>query len=167
MREYDIFISFRVSEAEREARALKRALERWDLRVFLCDVRTGNDAGRAIIQALSECRMVVVLGTRTYGKQTKASYSTYQELRYIMEERKPFFLIKMCNAFTEHAARFHLTGTTQHHPWGQFQDGHRIYPSNDLVDAIVNELNVRPHSPKTRAILLPQSSRQETGGAEL
>ncbi len=60
-----IFISLRFSEAMPEAIALKEELERSGVSAFLCAVPEGDDIASAIINAIDQCRLVVVMGTLT------------------------------------------------------------------------------------------------------
>ena len=61
--------------------------------------------------------MVIVMGSLTYGKKTKSKYSTFQELRYIDDEEKTFFLIKMCEKFEEPETRFRLNDSIAFIKW--------------------------------------------------
>ena len=61
--------------------------------------------------------MVVIMGSKTYGKETASRYSTFQELRFIDDERKPFFLIKMCDKFEEPETRFRLNDSIAYINW--------------------------------------------------
>jgi hypothetical protein len=42
------------------------------------------------------------MGTATYGKETNGMFDTYKEMNYLHSQKKPFFLIKMLPAGTEH-----------------------------------------------------------------
>jgi hypothetical protein len=77
--EYDVFISLRFSEAMEEAAAIKAALVKRGLNVFLCDVPPGKDIAQTVIAALAQCKMVVIMGSETYGAKTTAGFSTYEE----------------------------------------------------------------------------------------
>jgi hypothetical protein len=75
---------------------------------FLCAVQSGGNIAREISHALHSCQLVVVMGTKTYGKDTGVGFSTYEELSYF-HKKKPFFLVKMCENFEEPETllRFH------------------------------------------------------------
>jgi hypothetical protein len=111
----DIFILLRFAEALEEAKALKAALAACGANVFLCAVDPGASINKAIITALESSRLVVILATRTYGKETGFPCSTYEELEYIVGHKKPFFLVKMCDEYQEPHAKFHLPVTTMHY----------------------------------------------------
>ena len=59
------------------------------------------------------------MGSKTYLCQGNRSsrYSTFQELRFIDDERKPFFLIKMCDKFEEAETRFRLNDSIAFIQW--------------------------------------------------
>ena len=42
----------------------------------------------------------MLLASETYGTAT-TSFSTYQELNYVIDHKKPYFLIKMCDKWRE------------------------------------------------------------------
>jgi hypothetical protein len=134
---YDIFISLRFSEAMEAAAALKVALEGRDLSVFLCDVQPGLDIAQAVIGALSNCKLAVILGTKTYGTKTKSKFSTFQELNYIIEYDKPYFLIKMCDNFEVDNTQFHIRPSVSYFPWQPKTPSERKTIPRTLVDQIV------------------------------
>lgn len=113
-----IFLSLRFTEAKQEATLIKAILENYyGIPTFLCDIPEGEDISDAIINAISKCELVVIFGTSTYGRKTDSSCSTYQELRYIMDKKKPYFLVKMCDEFLESYADFHLTSSISYYIW--------------------------------------------------
>lgn len=113
---YQIFLSLRQAEAEKEGKLLKNALEAKGISTFLCAVDPGGDIKREIVNALNECHLAIILGTRTYGQDTRVGFSTFEELRFICKE-KPFFLIKMCDTFEEPETRFSLPDSVSWFPW--------------------------------------------------
>jgi hypothetical protein len=92
---YDVFISFRFGEAHAEALALKAALEQQQLRVFLSDVAAGGDLQDVISQALVNTHVAVILASKTYGQKTNRLFDTSNERNFIVEKRKPFYLVRM------------------------------------------------------------------------
>ena len=112
-----MFVSFRFGEAHAEAKAIKAALEQQGVSVFVCDVAEGESIADEVIRALRGCTLAVVLGTRTYGAKTGSTFSSYYELRYIVERRKPFFLLKMCDTFETDYAHFHLCDDIAYYQW--------------------------------------------------
>ncbi|KAF5829708.1 ankyrin repeat-containing domain protein [Dunaliella salina] len=77
-RKADVFISFRVKEAQNEAVALKRALEAENISTFCSsvDIPEGADWVRTITSALHAAQLVVVLATPTYGSPGTDSFAT-------------------------------------------------------------------------------------------
>ena len=47
--------------------------------------------------------------TLNYGEDISTGFSTYEELTFICEEKKPMFLIKMCERFEDDKTRVLLT----------------------------------------------------------
>ena len=92
---YDVFISFRFSEAHKEALALKAFLERLGLTVFLSDYKPGENLGKGIAEALQNCRIVVVLASKTYGLATNDMFDTGREVKFVLDQKKPFFFVRM------------------------------------------------------------------------
>lgn len=115
--QYDIFISLRFIEAKAYGIALQQALEGLGFKVFLCNVEPGGDIATAIIDALSDCKLAVILGTETYGQKTGVGYSTFEELRFIFDRQKPFLLVEMCREFKEREALFRLTSDIAFYLW--------------------------------------------------
>ena len=106
----DVFISLRFAEALDQGKRLKAELETIGLSVFLCAADAGDDLADVIAENLVKSKLVVILGTATYGFKTSSSYSTYNELEYVTSANKPFFLVKMCSEFTVPFAQVHCTG---------------------------------------------------------
>jgi len=104
----DIFLSFRFGEAMDEARELRNALRARGLYAYICEIPPGKDIVEAIVKKLSSARLVVILGTQTYGCKGSVYFSTREELKFVIEEEKPIFLIKMCNRFQDEMTRFQL-----------------------------------------------------------
>ncbi|EOD04844.1 hypothetical protein EMIHUDRAFT_220626 [Emiliania huxleyi CCMP1516] len=95
----DIFVSLRLGEARRQALELKAAIEA-ERPGVKCFVSGNNPNGEyideLICNALHNCRLVIIMGSRTYGLRTESAFSTFQELQWILQTRKPLFLVKMC-----------------------------------------------------------------------
>lgn len=123
-----------------EAKALQQDLHAQGVSAFLCDIPEGQDLAGAVLTALTHCKLAVILGTRTYGKDTGCGFSTYEELRYIVEVKKPIFLIKMCQAFEEQYAVFRLPSSISHFPWQPATDAERKQLPPGLVEKIVRRL---------------------------
>eukprot|EP00043_Microstomoeca_roanoka_P025269 m.263584 g.263584 ORF g.263584 m.263584 type:complete len:410 (-) comp53819_c0_seq1:344-1573(-) len=135
-----VFLSLRFGEAMDEAIAIKTALQRLGTATFLCDVAPGGDIAEAVIPAIDAAELVVILGTETYGEKTASPFSTYEELKFIMDESKPFFLVKMCERFQYPQARFWLSSSVSYYQWTPSR-GEKKYVPADLIDAIVKRLH--------------------------
>ncbi len=114
-----MFISFRFGEALAAAQLLKAALHAHGISTFLCEVPAGDSIEREIVRALHASELVVILGTATYGLDTGVGCSTYEELRFVLSEKKRFFLVKMCDDFALPETRFRLSKAISHFslPW--------------------------------------------------
>jgi hypothetical protein len=123
-----VFISLRFAEAMLEAKALQQDLYAQGLSAFPCDIPEGQDSAGTLLTALIHCKLAVILGTRTYGRDTECGFSAYDELRYIVEVKKPIFLIKMCQAFEEQYAVFRLPSSISHFSWQPATDAERKRP---------------------------------------
>ncbi|EGD78215.1 hypothetical protein PTSG_12838 [Salpingoeca rosetta] len=146
-----IFISLRFGEAHEAAKELKQALHEacHDVDVFLCDVPPGDDISEEIITALTDCDLAVIMGTKTYGKKTASKFSTFEELRFIINEEKPYFLIKMCDEFQVKQTRFRLPADISYFLWnpdcgtpahGTATTPRRLAPPAELVPQILKKL---------------------------
>ena len=151
--EPDIFISLRFNEARPAGNALQAALEAKNMSVFLCDVAPGENLASAVVNALTHCKLAVILGTKTYGQKTSSPFSTCEELQYIVDERKPYFLVKMCEAFEEAHARFNLPSTISYYPWRPTVSSLGTVDSvpDALVSQIADRLHTVVHGPRRRA----------------
>jgi hypothetical protein len=96
----------------------------------------------AVVSALHGCKLVVIMGTESYGRDTGCPFCTKQELTFILNEKKPFFLVKMCDTFQEAIAKFSLGGNIAHYPWRPRTDAEKQAPPADMVDQIVKKLNL-------------------------
>ncbi len=112
-----IFISARFCEASTEAGQLKQTLEAKGISTFLSNVPPGENLSSTIAHALKSCDLVVIMGTATYGKNTDVGFSTYNELKYVCEKKKPFYLIKMCDSFEEPETVLVLHQGISYHRW--------------------------------------------------
>jgi hypothetical protein len=135
-----IFISLRYAEAEPEARALQVVLRNRGVEAFVCDELPGCELQQTVIDALYGCKLVVILGTQTYGRKTASTFSTYEELRAVKAERMPFFLLKMCDEFSENSTRFALPNTIAYYPWKPKSMEERSLVPPELVDQIMARL---------------------------
>jgi hypothetical protein len=136
----DIFISLRFCEASAAGEILKAKLEARGLSVFLCSVDAGGDLFDEIVGNIDRCRLVVILGTKTYGKDTGVGFCTADELKFIVSEKKAIYLVKMCERFDEALTRFSLGNHVAFHEWMPTGDIQQRSIPEALVDAIVKKL---------------------------
>ena len=68
-------------------------------------VPEGKDIAEEVAKKIDEAKLVLIFGCESYGIGT-VSYSTKQELEFVLSEKKPYFLIKMCDRFKEARTRF-------------------------------------------------------------
>lgn len=160
---YDVFISLRYEEAAAQGAALKKQLEQQGCSVFLCDFLPGNDLASKIIDALTHCKLVVIMGTLTYGKKTSSGFSTFEELRHVGNEKKELFLVKMCDQFSEPETRFRLPNDMSYYPWQP--KSAKEQPPADLCQKIlarIQEVGL-PRSP-TKALSASAHSASSLAG---
>ena len=93
-----IFFSLRFHDAGpmKEAKLLQEKLKSLDINAVIIDAKVGQDIRRMVFESLGNATMVVIFGTYDYGVGS-CDYSTQQELTMIKDDKKPFFLIKMCS----------------------------------------------------------------------
>jgi hypothetical protein len=135
-----IFISLRFAEAQSEACALQTALRTEGVDAFVCDEAPGCELQQTVVDALYGCSLVVILGTQTYGRKTLSTFSTYEELRAIIAEKIPFFLVKMCQEFSENTTRFSLPTTIAYYAWQPASIEDRSVAPPALVAQIIARL---------------------------
>ena len=137
-----VFLSLRFAEALPQAVAVKTALEQRSISVFLCDIPPGKDIALEVTDNLVACDLVVIFGTETYGFKTKSSFSTYQELRYVMDNDKPYFYIKMCDSFSVSYTAVQLPDSVSYFAWMPSSLGTiSTTPPSGLVDKIASRLS--------------------------
>ncbi len=117
---FRVFISLSLGKAEEAGRSLKAALEACGVSTFLYDDIASVDGDAAqqraavtVSSALAECDLAVVLGTTLYGWETASkTVCTAKQMEYIInEQKKPFFLVKMCERFRFRGPRENFRGT--------------------------------------------------------
>jgi len=130
-----VFVSFRFSEAESEAQKLKRALEAKGVKTFVSgELTPGVSLQDGILGAFKEATVVVIMGTKTYGKDTGGLFSTLQEMNLTIEDvgtgEKKMYLFKMCNQWEEMEAR----ACFSHRKYREWM------PSTPIPDGAVDEI---------------------------
>lgn len=83
-----------------------------------------------VYSALDGCKVAVLLASRTYGRST-TSFSTYHELNFVMDEKKPFYLVKMCESWEEAHVRGKFGTRTSWRWWA---------PGQPMPNGIVSEI---------------------------
>lgn len=144
-----IFLSLRFTEAFAEAKALKDSLSKRGISCFLCSVEEGKNIKKEIVEAIDACELMVVLGTKTYGFDTGIGFSTYNELEFAVDEKKPMFLVKMCERFDVAYTRFTLSRGISYYPWT---------PGSPLDEELVNRIEAKLVSVKDRTDALDLSN---------
>ena len=107
-----VFLSYRVAEADREAREVKRRLEAKGVPTFVSsmDVPTGANWRREIAKNLKSCKVLIALGNRTYGVERTTSQGTLEELTIAKEYKRTVLVIQMCDQYDEIEAAMELRG---------------------------------------------------------
>ena len=132
-----IFISLRFGESLKEATELKYHLEKKGYSCFLCDIPNGEDIKEEIIFQLAGCRLAIVMGTLTYGVKTAATFGTAEEMEFIIDRKKPFFMIKMCDDFQEARTIFNFPGKIMYDYWK---------PGSALPSSLISNIEKKLHS---------------------
>lgn len=127
----DIFCSLRFAEALTQAKQIQKILrDEHNLNAVIVSTPQGEDIAAQVATLLDAARMVLIFGTETYGKGT-VNFSTKEELQFVMDEKKPFFLIKMCERFAEPRTRLVLSKAVAYFPW---------LPQDPLPPALISEI---------------------------
>lgn len=138
----DVFISLVVGEITAEAEKLQRRLESNGKRVLLCRDQPGCDLHAAIASAMDACKLAVILASESYGRVADTLFDTSKQLAFIISEKKPYLLIKMCNRWTEPTTRMAFA-TAPHVLW---------MPGESLSDELVNEVIMRLDAPDGKMV---------------
>lgn len=117
----DIFLSLRFNSTgpKREAEFVKNELIRLGINAVIIDAELGRSITDSVFNSLEECKMAIIFGNEDYGEDTNSPFSSYSELRYIINERKPFVLIKMCDSFKIPSTKGYLPRDTNCIFWKQ------------------------------------------------
>lgn len=141
----DMFCSLRFAEAHPQALEIQKILrEQHNLNAVIVSTPQGEDIAAQVATLLDAARMVLIFGTETYGKGT-VNFSTKEELQFIMDEKKPFFLIKMCDRFAEPRTRLVLSKAVAYFLW---------MPNDPMPPNLIPEILAKYQD----AVLKPKSS---------
>lgn len=154
---YDIFISLRFSEKGLKtgnpwkpveaAELLKKKLLSKGYTVFLCALENGDSIYETVLNALTNSRFFVIMGSETYGAKTNSKISTYQESQFITDMGPHYYLIQMCDNFEEPHARLQFTHTeTMYDRWR-----YDLHPDQQVPVAILDGI-CRNYERKKRAV---------------
>ena len=113
----DIFCSLRFGNSMAEAKLVQQRLrDEHKLNAVIINVPEGEDIADQVAKKLDEAKLVLIFGCETYGVGT-VSFSTKEELQFVLSEKKPFFLIKMCDRFKEARTRMALHEGIMYTAW--------------------------------------------------
>lgn len=85
-----VFISLRYKEAGREAKLLQKALDKHEIKSFICEPENGERMVKLICRNLRRCQLYVIFASRTYGIETGSPCATDFELESIMDMEKRY-----------------------------------------------------------------------------
>jgi hypothetical protein len=123
-----------------EAKALEYALKQHRRSVFRCSAEPDAGMAATVLSALSQAKLVVILGTLNYGEETGSGCSSHQQLRCVIEHKKAFLLIKMCDGFAHPQTALWLPDTVEHYIWQPKSEAERQRPPVLLVEKVMFSL---------------------------
>ena len=86
---------YRNGRVLKEATLLKRELEQQGFKLYIIDMRSGEDIDAKVFSAIEHCDTFLVFGTHDYGEDTGNSASTYEESKYAKNKGKRIILLRM------------------------------------------------------------------------
>lgn len=89
----------------------------------------------AAVSALHGCKLAVIMGTASYGKDTGCPFGSRQELTLVIHQ-KPFFSVKICDT-----SLFNPGGNIANYSWRPSTEAEKQAPPVEMVDKIVNCLS--------------------------
>ncbi|EGD74310.1 hypothetical protein PTSG_06319 [Salpingoeca rosetta] len=114
--QHTIYIAHNEVETGIEARALQHDLnDRYNSVVFTTPVR--RDDPDAVAEACANIKaadVIVLLGSKLFGKRTCDMFSSHDELRYILQANTPIVLVHMCHRFKYWASQRILSTSRLH-----------------------------------------------------
>jgi hypothetical protein len=137
-----IFFSLRFNNSVLMAQAekIQALLRARDIEATIVKVSSGGDIEARIVAGLSTCRLALIFGTEDYGEEGTVHYSTRGELLYILDQKIPFFLLKMCSQFKDQTTCFRLPSAVSYYP---LKVGAKADES--LISEIVTKYNSVPN----------------------
>lgn len=139
MSKLKFFSSLRFAEAKPRAKEMKEKLEMYEgVSCYVCSVGNSDNIQEDILKNYDEADMALIYGTNTYGRNTTEgpAISTFHEMNLIVSDRKPYFLMKMCDMYAETATRLTFSDVVAYEDCRAWTDGP---VSEDLVRKIVEK----------------------------
>ncbi len=109
---------------------LKAALERLGYSVYM---PLDQNKSPMLGSALAHCKLVIILGTVSYGRQGE---STQEVLCSVVDRRIPRFVVKMCSEFGEPEVRSRLPDAVVNYHWTNLPHQQRHQVPADLLHQI-------------------------------
>lgn len=100
-----------------EAILLKAELAKRGVHAVIVNVESGQSIEEEVIEKIDQCKLAVLFATADYGVKGTVNFSTREELEFIKQEKKPFFLIKMCDSYNDPTTRFRLPDSISYVDW--------------------------------------------------
>ena len=119
----------------KEATLLQEKLQQKGFKLYIINIRAGEDIDRSVFFTIKHCKTFLVFGTHDYGEDTGNSASTYCESKYAMNNGKKIILLRMIPSdqeFTHWWAEWIFGQNRKFSAWIEGQP----MPTN-LVDEIV------------------------------
>jgi hypothetical protein len=115
----DIFFSlrFHATGPMKEANLLQAELAKRNVNAVIINVESGKNIREEVIEKLDQSKLAVLFATADYGAKGTVKFTTREELGFILQENKPFFLIKMCDRYDDPNTRFRLPDAIKHVDW--------------------------------------------------
>jgi len=98
-------VSWRMAESKREVYMLKDALAQQGVEVLIVGELPGAQLAQKVYHGIAESSLVIIFATATYGTSTSGVIDTQKELLAIFDQKKEYFLIKMCDEMRDPVAR--------------------------------------------------------------
>jgi hypothetical protein len=158
--EPDIVFSFRIAESSNEVDQLEAGLKLVGLKTFRCDQVPNSALFPVIIgEKLDQCKVVVIMGSRTYGTRTTGGFSTFEELGFVLSEGKRYYLVKMCDRFELPEIRLMIPPGIRYTRW---------LPGDQIPSGLIREIENAVRNPAQSPALHinPNSNSQDSSEVE-
>ncbi len=118
----------------RQAREVQDLLAVRELTGVIVNELAGVNIASKVAESINDAELVLIFGTKTYGAPGTVSFSTREELQFIKQTNKPFFLIKMCNEFEDPLTKFYLHDGIAYEAWN---------PNNPMPAGLIDKIVAR------------------------